>query len=113
MQDKRENNHCKGSNVLTNDDIAQGNLDKQRKRKCGGINDDTESDSDLKQGDTEKRGNKQAVQSPPKKRRGISVASVPDSHLSEEGTEKRAINTLFTWSLLTILNKIQTKKMVR
>ena len=88
MQAQRENEYWKGSDVLTNDDTAKGKLNKQRKQKCEGNNNDTESDSDLRREETKKRGTKQVVQSPPKKRRGISVVVTADSHSSEESIEK-------------------------
>ena len=70
MQAQRENEYWKGSDVLTNDDTAKGKLNKQRKQKCEGNNNDTESDSDLRREETEKKGNKQADQSSPIKDEG-------------------------------------------
>ena len=109
MQAQRENEHCKGSAVLTNVDTAKGKLNKQRKQKCEGNNNDTESDSDLRREET-KRGVPNKLFNPLQKRRGISVVVTADSHAREESIEKKAINELLTWSFLMVLNKIPTKR---
>ena len=71
MKAQRENEYCKGSDVLTNDDTAKGKLNKQRKQKCEGNNNDTESDSDLRREET-KRGVPNKLFNPlPKKTRDL------------------------------------------